>query len=200
MLFLSHSIQPTTTINTLLHGGGQSRFSWSAEQTGNMYGYTYYSKSMDQPDKVNFANPDRGQLNRENNISLSAFAPENLVSRDGCGSPVPRQPAHLHNTQAEYGSYLRTGFLPSSAAASIYLFKADILRHRASPECIGSRLRIWSREMGSAVPSRVSLLMSTLRLNMVLTYGIPPEFRGGVHLFIQDRHTTSGQSRVYRVT
>ena len=22
-----------------------------------------------------------------------------------------------------------------------------------------------------------------LRLNMVLTYGIPPEFRGGVHLF-----------------
>ena len=46
-----------------------------------------------------------------------------------------------------------------------------------------SRLRIWSRETGSAVPSRVSLLMSILRLNMVLTYVIPPEFRGGVHLF-----------------
>ena len=41
---------------------------------------------------------------------------------------------------------------------------------------------IWSREMGSAVPSRVSLLISILRLNLVLTYGIPPEFRGGVHL------------------
>ena len=40
------------------------------------------------------------------NISLSAFAPENLVSRDGFGSPVPRQPAHLH-TQAESGAYLR---------------------------------------------------------------------------------------------
>ena len=40
------------------------------------------------------------------NVSLSAFAPENLVSRDGFGSPVPRQPAHLH-TQAEYGTYLR---------------------------------------------------------------------------------------------
>ena len=40
------------------------------------------------------------------NISLSAFAPENLVSRDGFGSPVPRQPAHLH-TQAESGVYLR---------------------------------------------------------------------------------------------
>ena len=36
------------------------------------------------------------------NISLSPFAPENLVSRDGFGSPVLRQPAHLH-TQAESG-------------------------------------------------------------------------------------------------
>ena len=59
-------------------------------------------------------------------------------------------------------------------------------------------LRIWSRETGSAVPSRVSLLISILRLNLVLTYGIPPEFRGGVHLW--NRHTPSGQSRVYRVT
>ena len=73
-----------------------------------MYGHTY-SKSMDQPGKV--ANPALGQLNREN-ISLSAFAPENLITRDEFGSPVPRQPAHLH------------------------------------------------------------------------TYGIPPEFRGGVHLYI----------------
>ena len=40
------------------------------------------------------------------NISLSPFAPENLVSRNGFGSPVPRQPAHLH-TQAESGTYLR---------------------------------------------------------------------------------------------
>ena len=32
--------------------------------------------------------------------------PEILVSRDGFGSPVPRQPAHLH-TQAESGAYLR---------------------------------------------------------------------------------------------
>ena len=35
---------------------------------------------------------------------------------------------------------------------------------------------------GSPVP--VSLLISILRLDLVLTYGIPPEFRGGVHLFI----------------
>ena len=45
------------------------------------------------------------------------------------------------------------------------------------------------------------MLTSILRLNiMLLTYGIPPEFRGGVHSIIENRHTPSGQSRVYRVT
>ena len=43
-------------------------------------------------------------------------------------------------------------------------------------------LRIWSRETGSTIPSRVSLLISILRLNLVLTYGIPPGFRGGIHM------------------
>ena len=57
---------------------------------------------MDQPGKV--AIPARGQLNRKMNISLSAFVPENLVSRDEFGSPVPRQLAHLH-TQVESGAY-----------------------------------------------------------------------------------------------
>ena len=60
------------------------------------------SKGKDQPGKV--ANPARGQLNRENIFSLSPFAPDNLVLRDGFGSPVPRQPAHLH-TLAESGAY-----------------------------------------------------------------------------------------------
>ena len=69
----------------------------------DMHGHTY-SKSMDQPGKV--ANPARGQLNSEMNISLSPFVPDNLVSRDGFGSPVPRQPAHFH-TQAESSAYLR---------------------------------------------------------------------------------------------
>ena len=40
-----------------------------------------YSKGKDQPGKV--ANPARGQLNREKKISLSPYAPENLISRDG---------------------------------------------------------------------------------------------------------------------
>ena len=68
-----------------------------------MYGHTY-SKSIDQPGEV--ANAARCQLNRKMKRSLSAFVPENLVSRDGSGSSVPRQPAHLH-TQAESGAYFR---------------------------------------------------------------------------------------------
>ena len=59
---------------------------------------------MDQPGKV--TNPARGQLKKENNISLSPCVPENLVSRGGFSRPVPRQPAHLH-TQAESDAYLR---------------------------------------------------------------------------------------------
>ena len=70
---------------------------------------------MDQPGKV--ANPARGQLNRKDNIPLSPWVPENLVSRDGSR--------------------------PASACSSPY---------------------------------------NILRLNLVLTYGIPPEFRGGVRL------------------
>ena len=69
------------------------------------------------------------------NVSLSAFAPGNLVSRDGLSTSVPRQPAHI----------------------------------------------------------------SILRLNLVLTYGIPPELRGGVHLFMLNPHTPLGQSRIYGV-
>ena len=92
-----------------------------------------YSKGKHQPGT--FANPARDQLKKKINISLSAFAPENLVSRDGFRSPVTRQFAHLP-TQAD----------------------------------------------------------------MVLTYGTPPEFRGGVHLFILNHHTSpSGQSQVYRI-
>ena len=75
-----------------------------------------------------------------------------------------------------------------------------VVSPKSIPPCPRSRLIIWSRKTGSAVPPRISLLISILRLNLVLTYGIPPEFRGGVHLFILNRHTPSGQSRVYRVT
>ena len=59
-----------------------------------------------------------------------------------------------------------------------------------------SRLRIWSRETSLAVLSRVSLLISILRLNLVLTYlrdsSQVPRRRPFIFL---NRHTPSGQSR-----
>ena len=45
------------------------------------------------------------------NISLSPFAPENLVSRDGFGRPVPRQRAHsLLVWSGHVGKYRAWGF------------------------------------------------------------------------------------------
>ena len=87
-------------------------------------------------------------------IPLSTFASENLVSRDGFGSPVPRQPPHLH-AQAESGAYLRVysrvprwrpfiylncnmyaiGSVPSlSGHATAYRWRSlpRVCRHRAS--------------------------------------------------------------------
>ena len=66
------------------------------------------------------------------------------------------------------------------------------------------RLRIWSRKTGSAVPSRVSLLISILSLNLVLTCGISPEFRGGVHSLFKPPYaigsvpSLSGHAIAYR--
>ena len=71
------------------------------------------------------------------NTSLSPFAPENLVSRDGFGSPVPRQPAHVH-TQTEYDAYLRDSSRVPRRHPVIYLKTA--IRHRVSPEFFGSRI------------------------------------------------------------
>ena len=49
--------------------------------------------------------------------------------------------------------------------------------------CPHSHLRIWSCETGLAVPSRPASACSFPypRLSLVLTYEIPPAFRGGVH-------------------
>ena len=66
---------------------------------GGIYGQHFrmsgqhFQQSMDQTGMI--ARPARGQLNRENVFPLPPFAPENLVSRDGLGCPVPRQPAHF---------------------------------------------------------------------------------------------------------
>ena len=63
------------------------------------------------------ANPARGELNKENICSLSLFAPENLVSRDSFGCPVPGQPAQFPHYSGLFWCLL-TGFHPLSATAS----------------------------------------------------------------------------------
>ena len=50
----------------------------------------------------------------------------------------------------------------------------------SSRSCVG----IWSRETRSAVPSRINLLISILRLNLVRIHEVPPEFHGGVQLCV----------------
>ena len=96
-------------------------------------------------------------------IFLSPFAPENLVSRDGFGSPVPRPPAHLHY-QAESGAYLRDssrvprrrpfmkppyaiGSVPSLSGYTIayrWLSLTRVRRHRASkPQGNSKRVLPW---------------------------------------------------------
>ena len=129
---------------------------------------------MDQPGKA--ANPDRGQLNRENNIPLSPCVPENLVSRDGFSRPVPRQPAHLH-TQAESGAYLRDssrvsrrrpfmkpphaiGSVPSlSGHAIAYRWRSlpRVRRHRASkPQGSSERVLPWQITMDQLIFASLS--------------------------------------------
>ena len=56
------------------------------------------------------------------NISLSAFALDNLVSRHVFGSPVPHQPAHLH-TQAESGAYRTYGIPPEFRGGPLIYIK-----------------------------------------------------------------------------
>ena len=55
---------------------------------------TYYSRVWINPGKV--AIPARGQLNKEKQyFAVFPFAPENSVSLDRFGRPVPRQSARF---------------------------------------------------------------------------------------------------------
>ena len=107
------------------------------------------------------------------NIFLSPSAPENLVSRDGFGSPVPRQPAHLH-IQAGSGAYLRDssrvprrqpslckppyaiGSVPSLSGrhAIAYQWRSlpRVRRHRASkPQGSSKRVLPWQVTMDQLI-------------------------------------------------
>ena len=84
-----------------------------------MYGHTY-SKSMDQPGKV--ANPACGQLNRENEyFPVHVRSCLRIWSRETV-SAVPSRVSLLISLLSRLNLVLLTGFIPSSAAASIYLF------------------------------------------------------------------------------
>ena len=63
-----------------------------------------------------------------------------------------------------------------------YTGKMNIFLPPFVPESSGSK-------DGSAISSRVSLLISIPRLSLVLTYRIPPAFHGGVHLLRAKRVT-----------
>ena len=101
------------------------------------------------------------------NISLSAFARENLVSRDGFGSPVPRQPAHLH-TQAESGAYFRDSsrvprrrpfidIKPPYAIGSVPSLSPRVRRHRASkPQGSSGRVLPWQVTINQIICASLS--------------------------------------------
>ena len=55
----------------------------------NVY-FVITSGRLQQASNGMVASPARGQLNKEIKISLSPFPPENLVSPDRFGCPVPR--------------------------------------------------------------------------------------------------------------
>ena len=64
--------------------------------------------------------------------------------------------------------------------------------------CLCSRLRIWSRETGSAVPSRARPLILLLRLNLIgwcLLTGFLPISAAAASVYF-NHHTPSGHSRV----
>ena len=160
-------------------------------------------------------NPARGQLEQG-----KLFSPVPVRARDFGLVRQVRQSRPASTCSSPHPGWiwclLTTGFLPSSAAASIYICmlvthiarvwinrvwlpillvvswtgKMNISLSAFAPENLVSR-------EGLGIPSRVSLLISILRLNLVLTYyGIPPEIRDGVHTFILNRHTSYAMESV----
>ena len=112
------------------------------------------------------------------NITLSPYAPENLVSRDGFSRLVPRQPSHLH-TQAESSAYLRDSsrvprrrpfihFKPPYAIVSVrslsghaFAYRWRILprvrRHKASkPQSSYERMLPWQVTMDQLICASLS--------------------------------------------
>ena len=84
-----------------------------------MVAHILFSKSMDKPGNV--ANPARGQLKRE-----TEYFPVPVRAQELGFAKRVRQSRPASARSSPYSDWtwcLLTGFLPSSAAASIYLFK-----------------------------------------------------------------------------
>ena len=122
--FTRHVTSPCNLLDNITRVLSQPSFSFCLWRSCRILTYGHsphtYSKSMmDQPGKV--ANPARGQLNREKQyFPVCVRAWESGLARrirqsrpaSACSSP-----------HSGWIWCLLTGFLPSSAAASIYLFK-----------------------------------------------------------------------------
>ena len=86
---------------------------------------------------------DQGKMN----VSLSAFAPENLVSRDGIGSLVPRQPVYLYTTQAEFGAcqLLVVVVVDSHIQRIVLATEETTVTQQVSHRPIKCQSRLWSQ-------------------------------------------------------
>ena len=93
------------------------------------------------------------------NIPLSPYVREDLGSRDGFSRPVPRQPAHSPNSGRIW--CLLTGFLPSSAAVSIYFYKPAIHAIGLVPSLSGHAIAYRWRSLPSVRRYRASKLQGS---------------------------------------
>ena len=164
-----------------------------------LYGHTY--RAREWINRVRLATLHAVSLAGKINIPLSAFAPENLASRDGFGSPVPRQPAHLH-TQAEHGAYLRDSYRvprwrpfiyikPSYAIGSVpslsghaiaYRWRSlpRVRRHRAS-EPQGSSKRVLPQVPHDKMSLKSWILLQSLEVSAdCLYFNLVHRFRSTV--------------------
>ena len=138
--------------------------------------------------------------------------PESLVSRDGFGSPVPCQPAHLH-TQAESGAYIRDSsrvprrrpfitairhrvspeFIGSHKAAYRWLSLPRVRRHRASkPQGSSERVLPWQVTMDQLIFASLSQTHYWYEVGMLkVPAGINTTLIQGFELHIIHNHTTS---------
>ena len=128
------------------------------------------SKGKDQPGTV--ADPARGQLNRENE-----YFPIRVRAREFGLARRVRQSRPASTCASPYSSgiwCLLTGFLPSSAAASIYLFKPRYII-RSVPSLSGHAIAYRWRSLPRVRRHRASIPQGALaghhgRINMCLSF------------------------------